>query len=151
MRQDQPGWINEQWKFWRGMVSAGAGPSPVPSPLAQPGSSPAATAANPTGVASTLVSASVGSQTYVYTLSASTVPVLLVARQPSRSFLTIQNNSAGTLSIFFGQNSINSTASTLALQIPGNTEYQARVNVPVDEIYGATSAVSVSGVILVGL
>ena len=147
---DQPGWVNEQYKFWRGRVSAGSGPVAVPSPLAQPGTSITPSPGNTTQAVA--MSSAVGSQTYVYTVAgASTQPILLVARQPSRSFLTIENNGPGTLVVFFGVNAINSTNASLALSIPNGGTYQARVNVPVDEIYGSTPGVTAAGVIIVGL
>jgi hypothetical protein len=137
-----PGWVADQWKFWRGVISAGAGPAAVPAPLSATGGTVTG------GVASSPLS--VDSQTYPFSLQSGGTPTLLVARQPNRSSLNIENNGPATLFIFFGAQSQNVLLSTMGISVPSGESYTPPAGVPVDEIYGWTPGVQCNGVVITG-
>lgn len=136
---DNSGRVRSLWNFWRGNISAGPGPAAVAAPM------------TPTGVGQDgQGGGSVDSQTYPFTVVGGSAPQLLVARQPSRRSLSIENNGLSTLFIFFGPNSQNVANPALGIAIAPGIPYQPPAGVPVDEIYGWTSGVSTSGVIITG-
>jgi hypothetical protein len=142
-----PGWVADQWKFWRGHISAGAGPARVPAPMSATGG------ATPGGVS--VSPSSVDSQTYPFSVPGITpgtngAPTLVVARQPTRSSLIIKNTGQSTLFIFFGPQSQNITNPTLGLALNGGEQYEPPAGVPVDEIYVATQAANCTGVVITG-
>ena len=134
-----PGWANAILQFWAGK-RAGVGPSAVPAPLSATGGDSSAQGNG----------GSVDAQTYPFTVNA-TIPTLIVGRQPTRSSLTIQNNSNATIFVYFGPQSQNTVNLNTGLKInSGDPPYQPKTGIPVDEIYIATSGVSASGVIITG-
>lgn len=138
--QDSPGWVTDQWKFWRGLIKAGPGPAAMPSPLAPTGH-------DEKGKHS---SGSVDTQTYPFQIGQGGAPTLIVARQPNRKSLSIQNTGITTLQVFIGSQSQNQGNASLGITIAPGATKDWPAGVAVDEIYAWTNGAGATGVVVTG-
>lgn len=136
----QPGWITHQRQFWRGS-NAGPGPGRVPAPVSPTGGD----AGFGTGD-----NVSVDSQTYPFSIQAGQAPLLVVARQPTRKYLEIQNNSLASVLVYIGPLSQNVNNLAASITIPAGGSYTPRTGVPVDQIYVWTNGAAATGIVLTG-